>query len=341
MHPRLTFVSRDRETLHIVASDPVGGSVRVSNVRSKNILVWWDCVLIGPVPAAPSLERWTARRGRYMRKPSPLAFLNESGEEEYSGHPLAQRDRLLRRCSEWKEVALWFGPAAYEQMSLIQILAALSEQELGKTRASLVTCPQLSMSCYTPERIAPFFPLRTPLKKRQLQLSKRVWDLYCAPDPMPLFRFARRIAASSPNLSAALLLQLREYPSTHNGLSFLEEALLTKIGTGGTVSRAVVDVIGYETRDFGDQFLAELIWRSLTCRAPLLEPIRGSIQDLDSWPSFYKFEVKLTPAGQSVLKGCEDNIALNGIERWLGGVHLRGRKVKWRWNRRQQTLMKA
>jgi hypothetical protein len=33
-----------------------------------------------------------------------------------------------------------------------------------------------------------------------------------------------------------------------------------------------------------------------------------------------------------VLAGQADQIALNGIDRWIGGVHLQGHHVPWRWD---------
>jgi hypothetical protein len=42
--------------------------------------------------------------------------------------------------------------------------------------------------------------------------------------------------------------------------------------------------------------------------------------------------VALTDAGRRVLDGAADHVALNGIDRWIGGVHLVGRDVAWRWD---------
>jgi hypothetical protein len=42
--------------------------------------------------------------------------------------------------------------------------------------------------------------------------------------------------------------------------------------------------------------------------------------------------LQLTEAGRAVLAGQEDHVALNGVDRWVGGVHLTGRAVRWRWN---------
>jgi hypothetical protein len=43
-------------------------------------------------------------------------------------------------------------------------------------------------------------------------------------------------------------------------------------------------------------------------------------------------ELTLTDDGRRVLAGDADRVALCGIDRWLGGVHLTGRGPVWRWN---------
>ena len=39
----------------------------------------------------------------------------------------------------------------------------------------------------------------------------------------------------------------------------------------------------------------------------------------------------LTVAGRNVLDGLADYVSLNGIDRWLGAIHLTGKNL-WRWN---------
>jgi hypothetical protein len=34
-------------------------------------------------------------------------------------------------------------------------------------------------------------------------------------------------------------------------------------------------------------------------------------------------------------------VALNGIDRWIGGVHLTGRAVPWRWNDATEAIVPA
>ena len=46
-----------------------------------------------------------------------------------------------------------------------------------------------------------------------------------------------------------------------------------------------------------------------------------------------------TDTGREVLEGRADHMALNGIDRWLGGVHLKGGKVAWRWDRASERIV--
>jgi hypothetical protein len=42
--------------------------------------------------------------------------------------------------------------------------------------------------------------------------------------------------------------------------------------------------------------------------------------------------VTLTPFGRDVLAAHADHVTVNGVDRWVGGVHLRGPDVEWRWD---------
>ena len=49
--------------------------------------------------------------------------------------------------------------------------------------------------------------------------------------------------------------------------------------------------------------------------------------------------VRMTDTGARVLAGQADQIALNGIDRWIGGVHLQGHHVPWRWDDGTETIV--
>ena len=62
------------------------------------------------------------------------------------------------------------------------------------------------------------------------------------------------------------------------------------------------------------------------CHCPLLE---------ERHAKYY-----LTEAGRDVVGARADHVQLNGINRWLGGVHLNGDEVLWRWDERARRLVR-
>ena len=49
--------------------------------------------------------------------------------------------------------------------------------------------------------------------------------------------------------------------------------------------------------------------------------------------------MRLTAAGRRVLQGDADHVALNGIHRWIGGVHLAGPDSPWRWDEGTESIV--
>jgi hypothetical protein len=49
---------------------------------------------------------------------------------------------------------------------------------------------------------------------------------------------------------------------------------------------------------------------------------------------------ELTDDGRQVLDGKLDWIDLGGSDRWLGGVHLSGRDVLWRWDADERRVVR-
>jgi hypothetical protein len=45
--------------------------------------------------------------------------------------------------------------------------------------------------------------------------------------------------------------------------------------------------------------------------------------------------------GARVLAGAADHVTLNGVDRWVGGVHLHGHHPPWRWNDATETITPA
>ncbi len=48
---------------------------------------------------------------------------------------------------------------------------------------------------------------------------------------------------------------------------------------------------------------------------------------------------EITDHGRAVLAGEQDFVIINGIDKWLGGIHLRGKESAWRWDDESQQLL--
>jgi len=88
-----------------------------------------------------------------------------------------------------------------------------------------------------------------------------------------------------------------------------------------------------ETRPFlGDLFFFRIVARLATGRVPLLrlDPPGGQVTAGTG--------LRPTAAGRRVLRGEADHVALNGIDRWVGGVHLHGGTARWRWDEGTESI---
>jgi hypothetical protein len=58
------------------------------------------------------------------------------------------------------------------------------------------------------------------------------------------------------------------------------------------------------------------------------------------WP-VGKLTLSLTDTGRDVLEAKADWVQINGIDQWLGGVHLQGEESTWRWNEESEKLVET
>ena len=96
----------------------------------------------------------------------------------------------------------------------------------------------------------------------------------------------------------------------------------------GAAAATVFDRLGErEARPYlSDLFFFRIVARLARARVPLLEldPAGGEVGA--------GTRLRPTAAGARVLAGEADHVALNGIDRWVGGVHLHGHAARWRWD---------
>jgi hypothetical protein len=221
------------------------------------------------------------------------------------------RDRAL---SEHQgDIVLWFEADLYDQLQIAEILSRLEGRDVALRQigehvgiAHFGGLGELSA-----EQLDAIPEVR--LSAEAIAYGARAYEALAAPDPAGLLTLG---PSSELRFMAEALIRLaQEYPSTRGGLSLSERRLLAS--APGTRQELFARAWRKETRPFMGDSLAFRILDRLT---PLLDD---------------------ATARARVLDGELDFVRKFGIDRWIGGVHLQGHEVPWRWDDARETLVRS
>src|SRR6185369_1945177 len=197
----------------------------------------------------------------------------------------------------------------FDQLQLIQILDWFRGRNTSPTRVSLI-CIDNYLGLLTGEQLADLWPERHTITAAECDLAAEAWRAFRSPDPMDLERLWLADTSALPFLAGALRRHLQQFPSVENGLSRTEREILESVDDGATTFGPLFHASQKrEERIYmGDSSFVRYVEGLSACRHPLLREHAG--------------EYHLTSDGREVLAARSDHVRLNGINRWLGGVHL-------------------
>lgn len=303
------------------------GSAIVPLMREAGIsglIVPWDDVLHeGPVPAGLNVAALRDVRADFLARCG-------WGARDVLARSLAERDAVIEQVTgsarggalRVDEIVLWFEHDLFDQLQLIQILDRLPVD--GGLRVTAV--PGHDYLGHQPaSRYPALFGSRCEVTSAARLAARDAWNAFRSPDPRVLVDALIRISAL-PHLPRALLRHLQQFPDFGNGLSRTEDLALTAVARGATtLLEAFHTANAREDALFmGDAaFLVHV--KSLTTGPRPLIRTEGE-------------RVALTDDGRQVLAGTADRVAICGIDRWLGGVRLRGHGPTWRWHQHRGTI---
>jgi hypothetical protein len=314
--------------LHITNGDSAAGGIRRTGV-SGEVLSWIDVLHEGPVPPDFDLEQLCTVRAEFIASCGWATF-----DEALS--LFSRRDKVLAESLGQDEVVLWFEHDLYDQLQLIEILDWFAHQKLDRTKLTLI-CGAEYLGMSTVERLRQRYPERQAVSRAQLELARAAWAAFRSPDPTYLTDLLRQDTSALPFLSSALWRHVQQFPNKSNGLSRSEQQMLEAIASGVNTLADVYRVSHddrEEARFLGDTTFALYVERLSAGREPLLLLEDGQIvrapRGRGHAPEFWECKVMLTPMGRAVLEGAADHVRINGIDRWLGGVHLSGTETRYR-----------
>lgn len=318
--------------LHVTHGDITEQQLRRTGL-ARAILPWRDVLHEGPVPDVADDELRRIRAAFLADAPSRVDDVLATFE---------RRDRTLAAHRDGDYV-LWFEADLYDQLQIIQILSQLGARGVAAERITLICIGEHpgvahfgGLGQLEPEQLPPLLDTATRLGPEALRLAADAWAAFRAPDPAGLRAIAREHSPQLRFLAEAFDRLGREYPSTRDGLSLTERRLLAAASEGHDTAGAIFLALGRrETRPYlGDTWAFAAMERLAGAATPLLGPAPAA-------PVAHGTPLSLTAAGESVLRGEDDHVALNGIDRWIGGVHLTGHDPPWRWDEGTETIRAA
>jgi hypothetical protein len=272
-----------------------------------------DVLHEGPVMTDDDMAVWLSVRAGFIAE-------NGWGKQEDVLRQLQEWQTSLASFRDYDDVVLWYEHDLFDQLLLIRHLnwwwrnAPLDPPSLVSPADYLGTLSAVQLKG--------LFDARERVTEAQLTLAADAWQAFTAADPRELVRIVHLENTSMlPHLQGALLRMLQEYPSSFNGLGRTEQQTLEIIAQSplSDYDLFAANARREERVFMGDSTFFMRLQRLLDAPRPLLE------RNAEDGP------LLLTEAGRRVLDGASDQIAINGIDRWIGGVHLTAAD-HWRWN---------
>ena len=317
--------------LHITNGDST--DVRGTGL-ARRIMVWRDALHEGPVPAVGHAE---------LRRIRAAFLAEEDGGQEYAMRFFTERDAALEANRDG-EYVLWFEADLYDQLQIVQILARLAELAVPAERITLICIgehPGIArfggLGQLNPDQLRelPATKACATLSQAALDLATQAWEAFRAAVPDGMAAIAATRSGELRFLGEAFERLCREYPSTRDGLSLTERRVLAAAADtpDATAGDVFVRAAAREARPYlGDTWCFTTMDRLARAAHPLLEARPANA------PVDRTTRLRLTGTGAQVLAGEADHVTLTGIDRWIGGVHLTGHDVPWRWDEGREVL---
>jgi hypothetical protein len=314
--------------LHITNGSSVGDTLAEAGLAGE-VALSADVLHEGPCPTGLDPGEFRETRARYLSGAGYAPY-----EEALAS--LASADAALETALDGDEVVLWFEHDLFDQLQLLRVLAWCARRRPFPAALTLICIgafPGMTrfdgLGQLSAAQLRGLFPGRVPVTAAQLRLAVDAWARFGAEDPRSFAALLDDNTGALPFLEGAVRRQLQELPSASNGLSRTEHQALAAVATGApNLAGAFQSTQQMEERVFlGDLSFARAVRGLAAAGVPLLRLEPGG----DDVP-LARQSVSLTPFGQTVLAGAADHARVNGLDRWIGGVHLHGRDRLWRWD---------
>ena len=302
--------------LHVTNGDSARFGIEAAEIGG-HVLAWRDTLHEGPVPDGFDAAGLRAVRARFL---AGCGW----GEVETLESELAERDAALDAALADDDIALWFEHDLYDQLQLVQVL-----ERTGDRDGVLLIQADEFLGPLVPAELARWWPARSQVTAEQAAHARRAWAAFRSPDPAAIPGLLDEGDLHAlPYVAPALRRLLEERPDG-NCLARSERAALQVLAERPARARELFHATqaAEEAAFFGDTWFYRRLAELGMGDRPLLAGTGGGAlpppPPMPGSDGFAERLLRITPNGRAVLEGQASRIALLGIDRWTGGVHVR------------------
>jgi hypothetical protein len=322
---------KSQTMLHITDGESVAGTLRQSTVPGE-VRIFGDLMYEGPAPAGLSDAEWWDRRAQSLFQIGVLTRAE-------ARHAVRAYEASLHAIPNHDETVLWMDHRLSDQLILIMLLEWFYRLYRGRSSLSLICVGRypgmenfVGLGHLTREQLASLADTRSAVSEAEFALASAAWNAFISPMPTDIELLMARDTTALPFLAPALRRHLEQFPSIENGLSRTERQALSVLRDQGPLPALRLFFAVQKMEDplfMGDLSFVAILKELASAPFPLIrmESNAGA--------------VTLTDVGSRVLDLQDDHVQLNGIERWLGGVHLAGTDAVWRWDSARKCMRLA
>jgi hypothetical protein len=296
------------------------------SISSRDIVCLRDNLSFGPLGALDDLESWCTMRRAYWD--------HVEGRKRRRRSNNVTRDYIfgsLDRLAGANEVVIWLGTGLAEQLllawmpQLLRTIGGRSESlRIVQFQRTLAGAAIPTIGILSGRELQKG-PTPRQVDSEDLDYLGKAWTAVTKSDPVSLTGFVDKVSSPFPLLRTALERVLWRYPDVRSGINRYEARLLASTQdsrpTAARVIAATIEAVDLEENErVGDIWL---FWRLRRLADPTLP--HPAVELTGARTTIRGTEARLTSEGERFLKAELNFVELNGIEDWLGGVHLDSR----------------
>jgi hypothetical protein len=324
--------------LHIHNGDSSAGTARNANIPGEH-LAWREALVCGPARGDLPEPDFLEMRAHHLSSAYAVEFDKVRSD-------LREQYQSLEAFRDHEEVVLWFEHDLFCQVHLIYLLNWFAQRDCCDTKLSLICISEFpgvpsfdGLGQLNEKQLASLLPERLDVTAAQLEAGARAWQAYSSSDAIALLALRDSDTSALPFLHCAIVNHLQRFPWTHTGIGRVEKTAL-ELAAGGRID--FNDLFHKFSRregeyGLGDAQLFLALRRMVDAATPLLQKDDGN--SASDPMGMLKSSFTITNDGKKVLAGEQDFVVQNGIDLWLGGVHLHGPEARWRWDNEAQDLV--